>query len=112
MPVPAGMEDAGGTVNDYAEPPQTAAPLQTAKDSRAERKTFDCSGENELSGMDGERLTALKANRAGASSSGRRPVGVEVGLLVALEDDKGLAEAEIDRAGPEALIDLRQKERS
>ena len=55
--------------------------------------------------MNGERLAALEADRTGASSGRRRPVWVEIGLLIALEDDERLAEAEIDGTRSKTLFD-------
>src|SRR3954447_15994626 len=98
------MKNAGRAVNDNAEPAKAATALEPAEDSWSKRQTLDRPRQHELSGMDSERLAALEPNRAGASTSSRRTVGIQVWLLVALEDDEGLAEAKINGTGSQSLV--------
>lgn len=94
MPAEAGVDEPGGGVRHQPQAPQRALALQPGGEIVGQGDDLVRAGEDELPGVEDERLVALRLHEAG--QVGLLDGGVDVGVPVILEHPEVAVEAHID----------------
>ena len=94
MTVPAGVDEAGGAVDQQAEAAERALALQARDEIVGERDPLERRAEHELAGMQDERTTVLDLDQL--REVFLRLLRVDVGRRVVAEDSEQAVDVEVD----------------
>ncbi len=94
MPVPAGIDEAGGGVDQQPEPSKTRLPLQAGDQVVRQRNAFERRTEDELAGVKDERLVAFDLDLLRQFLL--RLLDVDVRVARVVEDPEVLVHADVD----------------
>src|SRR5262249_12409374 len=103
---PSRIEHASGAVDDDAESSEAAAPFESREQVGSELERFDRHAQDELPGMQRERLVGADLDFAHDLIDVHAFAQVDVGEAAVLEHTKLGAEPEIDRAAAELRVQI------